>query len=643
MRNIFIIICCLLFGVAYSQEQKVYIFYVELSNLSLAPKFKTDTNRIIYDGTDNEEKAFFSKYTMLDFFQAFPDSKRQRTLNMFMVATYSDKLMQDMLSQFPRKYVRVEDVSDVKVELAESYPNDYGTTSPITNSGIQGHLKNFDYINVPKAWDYTFGDPDIRIGISDTKIDTTDIDFKYKTDFLPGYGNLNSSVYSPTDGTPYHGTGVAGVAAAQGNNGHALSGVCSDCGITATSYTYGSPGTYTNPNPALNKLLQLAISGVKVINMSWRYGRWAPITTEQWIFDEIHEDYDVVLVAGAGNENPNDLDYITYPASYNHVISVTTVNNKNEWNEETDPDATYGQISKYVKDQIAPKVANYNGSIIGWPVHTINKDVDICAPGYFFRYSAYVGEGAILYGYATSGATPHVSGTIGLMFSVNDCLISDEVEDILQLCSKNLEIIPGNEPYAGRIGSGKLETGDAVQFVYEMKQPNGNAIIDGQDFYRFNFNLKHVNNKLTISNQKFRDACVAEFTAKNSIEILPGSDFNPNNSGLVDLKINSNIDVTCATSTFRKAMTDNSENKIIHNETTKLYPNPNNGTFDIILGKQISGNIDVEVYDISGKVIYRDIKQGAAFNISVPNIMSGMYIVRLSSGNYKETIKFVKN
>ena len=83
----------------------------------------------------------------------------------------------------------------------------------------------------------------------------------------------------------------------------------------------------------------------------------------------------------------------------------------------------------------------------------------------------------------------------------------------------------------------------------------------------------------------------------------------------------------------------------VFEETTglKLYPNPNNGSFDVTLGKEINGNINVEVYDISGKVIYKDNKQGITFNISVPNLLSGMYIVRLSSGDYNETIKFVKN
>lgn len=646
MKNIFVIICSLFFGILYSQEQKAYIFYVELDHYSNAPKFEMLNKRLIYTGKDADDKAFFSQYTILDFFQAFPDSEMKRTLNVFMMVSYNKDLMNDMVSKFPHKYLFVEDMSDLKTELIETYPNDYGTTSPVANFGIQGSLKTFDYINVPKAWDYTMGQSNVKIGISDTKIDIEELDFKYKTSFMAGYGNQNSLPYDPNTDN-YHGTGVAGVAAAQGGNYNALSGVCSNCSIVATSYLYGSPGTYLNPNPALNYLLQLAKAGVKVINMSWRRGYSEPRVIEQWIFDEIHDKYDVVLVAGAGNENGANDNYYTYPASYNHVISVSSVNHKNNWNEQLENNTIYGPVSWYVADQIRYRVApDYIGdqSALTQYQHTYNKDVDICAPGYqFFRYSSYVGEGAILYGDGTSGAAPHVSGTIGLMFSVNECLKSDEVEDILQLTSKNLENIPGNELFAGKSGSGKLEAGDAVQFVFEMKRVSGNAKIDGNDFYRFNFELKNFLNKLTISNQIFRDKCTADFTAKNVIEILPGSDFKPNATGFVDLKINSAI-VNCG---IQPMINPNDkegyeEEKPVKISLTKLYPNPNNGTFEIVLGREVKEKLNVEVYDIFGKAIYKTVKEGSSFAIDIPNLATGMYIVKINSGRYNETIKFIK-
>ncbi|KAF2516899.1 S8 family serine peptidase [Flavobacterium salilacus subsp. salilacus] len=637
MKNIFIIICGLFFSLAYSQEKKVYSFYVQLTHYSEAPNFEKEGSLYIYTGKDNKEKEFFSTYQILEFSQAFPASRREDNLSIFLVSSFSKNLISKIVEEFPGTYLWAEDITDIDYELTATYTNDYGGTSPFSNSGI-ADLTNLDYINAPKAWDYTLGSTDIILGISDAKIDTTDIDLKYKTSFV----NPSTSL---VDG---HGTTVSALAAAQGNNMHGMVGVCSDCEILGTAY-----GNYNN-------LLLLAINGVKVINMSWRGGANSFIQSNQNVINEIAEDYGVILVGASGNDNsyavdsnnnpvyPNGLKY--YPASYNHVISVLSVNHRYEFGEETLILDGWGEVSRFVVDMISPSVVtNYQGNgPYGFnSAHTTNEEVDICAPGYrLFRFYPFVSEGLIEYqeGGGTSAAAPHVTGTIGLMLSVNNCLTGNEAEDILQLTSKNLEIIQGNEFWAGKSGSGKMETGDAVEFTYEMKEANGNAVIDGQDFYRFDFNLANINNKLTISNQTFRDKCTADFTARNEIGVLPGSDFKPNEYGYVDLKIDDEINIECDSP--RPVLSD--ERKIQENQTalitekTKLYPNPNNGTFEITYGNVINNNIQIEVYDIFGKLVYSGTEKAANFNVSILTLSAGVYIVKLSSGDSVETIKFIK-
>lgn len=645
MRSLLIIIFGLFCIAGYSQEKDVYIFYVELNHYSEAPVFKKSGDLYIYSGKSFEEKEFFSRYSILDFFQAYPDSRRERTLNMFMVVTYDKDLMNNMLTRFPLKYVNAHDVSNDKVENLATYPNDYGSTSPVTNLGVNESLKNFDYINVPKAWDYTYGDINILIGISDTGVNVNEPELAHKTTYLPGF---NPGQYV-INGSATHGTSVTLIAAAQGNNGSGTTGVCSDCGIVQANSAYGNPGTYENPTPDFNRLLQLAKAGVKVINMSWRF---TFDTGHQWVIDEVYEDYGVVLVAGAGNEHNMNPNYFAYPASYNHVISVSAVNHKNEdfYAEMVD------NRSKYMIDQIHSSVyLQPDGTVVpalqGYGDYdpdtcTYNDKVDICAPGgYIFRYSAYVlGENTFYNDIHTSPAAPHVSGTVGLMFSVNDCLLADEVEDILQLTAKNLEVINGNEPFIGRIGAGKLETGDAVEFTYEMKSDTGNALIDGQDFYRFDFNLAHINNKLTISNQTFRDKCTADFTAKNEIEVLTNTDLKPNADGYVDLKIDSAVQV-CVGSGRPAGFAEKSSStdKVSATNTkTKLYPNPNNGTFEISLAGDVIGSVSIEVYDLYGKRVFADKGKLGNFTVAIPDLATGMYIVKLSGNNYSETIKFIK-
>ncbi|MDK2771486.1 MAG: S8 family peptidase, partial [Flavobacterium sp.] len=551
------------------------------------------------------------------------------------------------------------------VELANTYPNDYGSTSPVTNLGTSQEISSLDYINVPKAWDYGSGDRDIVLGMSDSKILETDNDFVNKITFLPSY-TYQSMTFSASNGISTHGTSTTAVAAAQGNNSYGMAGICSDCSIIATNYGYGSPGSYTNPNPNFNNLLQLALNGARVINMSWRgylpANAHQSTSYQQWIIDELY-DMGVVLVAAAGNE-----DYTTstsssypYPASYNHVISVTSVNHQNELY-----DAYYAPISYFVKDMIAPQVyPNYNntGLIVSNTsdpllLHNTNDRVDICAPGWeVFLYANHLLGGVInwtgqpvFHGHGTSMATPHVSGTVGLMLSQNDCLNPDEVEDILQLTAKNLENIQGNEYFHGRIGAGKLETGDAVEFVYEAMNPNGNALIEGNDFWRFEFDLEKINNKLLISNQTFRDDNKSNFVAKNSISLLPGTNLKPNSNGFVNLSIDTNIDVSCQSSGRYSAnkSIEKENNPTDTNNLISVFPNPNKGLFSI---KFSEVNLDlnkIEIFDINGRIILselilKDKLINRTLNVDIQNYDKGIYFVKVYSSNNSNTFKIIKN
>lgn len=631
-----------------------YIFNVELSTLSEKPSFEKMRDEFLYKGDNSQEKAFFSKYKIIDFFQSYPSSQRERTLKIFTFITVNQSLMEDLLTTFPLKYIRAEDLTEIKVNL-DFNTNDYGSTSSVPNMGIAASMKNFDYINVPKAWDYTLGSSDVKMGWSDAKVDTTDLDFKFKTSFLQPYYNAGyQNLPFSNEINSWHGSQTAAIGGAQGDNAHGLVGVCSNCEIVATSYGYGSPGSVTNPTPNFNNLLQLALSGVKVINMSW--GSLSPssgITSHQWIIDEIH-DMGIVLVASAGNQNsyvplyaPNYLVY-NYPASYNNVISVTSVNFRNANIGDEVTNESYGRVSWNVEDHISPTGVMGQNGVFYTPYyegHTTNEKVDICAPGWrLFRYDQFIGNGSYLYnGNGTSGAAPHVTGTVGLMFSLNNCLTPDEVEDILQLTTKNIESNQYNAYFLGRIGSGKLETGDAVEFTSEMMDKYGNALISGQDFYRFNFDLQHINNNLIINNQIFRDKNTSNFVAKNSIEILENSDLKPNEFGFIDLKVDENIDISCSEITSSKQSNNKEKKTSVNSFISKLFPNPNTGNFTIIVENEDVKDISITIYNILGKPVFQATNIPNWYEVKLPSLASGLYFVKLYGANYNETLKFIKN
>ena len=83
-------------------------------------------------------------------------------------------------------------------------------------------------IGLPEAWDINTGSSTVRVGVLDTGIDITHPDLANRVnvslskDFLTG---LPDTVYTPFDGNG-HGTHVAGIIGAQGDNNLGISGVC---------------------------------------------------------------------------------------------------------------------------------------------------------------------------------------------------------------------------------------------------------------------------------------------------------------------------------------------------------------------------------------------------------------------------------
>lgn len=617
-----------------------HAFLVEISDRNLAPSFQKSGAYITYNGSDSDIADFFGNYNLIAFDQAFPASRTDRVLNHFKVVSTSTTLIDDIVSAFPGLFVRSVDLPNVAPELTLSYPNDYGTTSPVTNLGANVSLADRDYVNAPKAWDITYGNPNVLIGISDERIDLTDDDFDGKTTQLAGQPGTPFNLM-----TEWHGTYTASIAGAQGNNAHGVVGICSDCSLLSANYNY-------------NSLLVLRNAGARIINMSWAIYTDDPINCTcadevyQLIMDELHED-NVLLVAAAGNRNSfiwgnpgNNFMYYGFPASFNHVISVTAVNHKNDFREEEVYVDGYGNVSRFVKDMVSPSViTNYlnQGPVAFNSGKTTNDRIDICAPGYeILIYPMYVNNEPHPYGEGTSGSAPFVAGTLGLMVSLNDCLDPDEAEDVLQLTSKNLEHIQGNEPFIGRSGSGKLETGDAVEFVDEMMAGNGIAVINGQDFYRFRFDLKHINNGLVIEDQIFRDANISDFVAKNYIEILDETDLRPNEEGYIHLSVDEEIEVCDVGAISRNAIsTEQQGTKASQSLQAMLFPNPNDGKFTIRMPDVIK-SYEVIIYDMIGNEIHRQHAASSQIWLDMSRLATGMYIVSVRSGGYSEQLKFIR-
>lgn len=75
-----------------------------------------------------------------------------------------------------------------------------------------------------------------------------------------------------------------------------------------------------------------------------------------------------------------------------------------------------------------------------------------------------------------------------------------------------------------------------------------------------------------------------------------------------------------------------------------IFPNPNHGEFTIKLNSSSNSDIKVEVYDVRGRSIFNnDYSNSPEFNqtISLNNVQSGMYLVKVSDGQKQTTKKII--
>ena len=686
---------------SFCQGQTVYKYYVHLTNSTLAPPFVKQGNYSVYTGTDTNLQSFFSNYNIISFDQFVPSINLESFSRILYLQTESNTLMSTLLTNYPGTYASYVDITNRETQLTY-YPDDYGSVSPNTFvNATNNDRPDLDYINAPKAWDYGRTGNGVKIGISDARINTVDADFAGNITFV---GSNTQQTYPYCSGATepcinsWHGTLVGGIAAGIGDNNHGSTGVCPKCSIIKTDYTGGINPIRGNYVTAYDNLVSLYYAGAKVINMSWAFmsNSYSPMQEEQdvitWLYNQ-----GVVLVASAGNKSSyqTTTDHecgstltgtlYGFPASYDGVISVSSVNYRYPLvypvNQTNDPPPIFNSqspspclVENYVNVRDAfSDVNGYDpnnpvGVIFNcWPLTcapdnytspnglqprtTSNPYVDILAPeDWQFRYDTFAELGTFDHtGGGTSSSAPHVTGTVGLMFGVNTCLTPQEVESILKLTSRDVERLSFNQIYQGQIGAGALNTGDAVEFVDEAKKIDGNALIQNHIFNRFNFRLLRINNNLKIQNVTFQNNSNVNFSAKNQIDLLPGTNLKPNASSHVYLSINPSINV--CTSAARHSEIEAESNQDFKTESkVLLYPNPNSGIFELLLTnvKELRNKeVTINVVDINGRIIHEqkvktDTSSAFKIPLNISGITNGLYFVKLFSGGYVETLKFIK-
>ncbi len=333
-----------------------------------------------------------------------------------------------VISQFPEMQYAIVKVKDKsKLQNAISTYQKFSKVKSVSPSVLYSKLGFTDpkaseqyhlsMLNIAKAQSLA-GKNKVIVAVIDTGMDKNHPELKNA--LLPGYNAANPMNQPAID---MHGTHVAGIIAAEKNNGVGGYGVnpyvkilpvdVFDRGWGATDYSIAQGIDYA------------VAKGAKVINMSLGGPFTSPIIEES-VKKAI--DKGVVVVAAAGNEAS---DWVSYPAGYEGVISVGSINKEKK-------------LSYY---------SNYGTS------------VDIVAPGeevYSTVYD-YEKKSSFIKASGTSMASPVVAGVAALLLTKYPNLTPAQVEYVLEHTATDL----GSYGFDEKFANGLVDPVGALSFDME--------------------------------------------------------------------------------------------------------------------------------------------------------------------------------
>jgi len=327
---------------------------------------------------------------------------------------------------------------------------------------LSGPIPDTD-INAHTAWDLTRGDPSVRVAILDTGLDDTHTDLAsafIDTSFVPNTTGFDDDVVR-------HGTAVAGIIAATGNNARGIAGIA--WGATVGAFKVldsGGEGPPSHPARAIDYARQ---KGYPIINASVGF---------------VDPDFDPHPEDAGSRKFLNTMCLNAFKAGHLIVASIGNFS-----------DATKLYPAAFSKRVCAVGAVWLDG--VRWqdvritdnPNHRDGSNygswIDLSAPGgqmvittkagpngYYdlSECKSHLGQlGYMAFG-QTSGAAAIVSGVAALLKSARPQLLGEDIQQILNRTAKDVFEFPASAGYDTLTGHGIVRAREALDFVSPPRQ-----------------------------------------------------------------------------------------------------------------------------------------------------------------------------
>ncbi len=404
-----------------------------------------DTVLVVFE----EDASFFEKLSVFSKADGYctgtlPD------LNLYVLKTgrmsleETDKLCKNLTSL---DSVVLASICPVK-KLSEQYTpddpfiDDYNLeNSDWDDENPEGNNWHLEAIDARSAWGYNSLFKNIDIGIVDGGFDTSHEE-------LAGKITFPSRREERRNRGNHHGTHVAGIIAAEQNNGVGISGVCPNSTLICVDWSPSDGQLWIGDIEIFNGFIKTVKAGAKVINFS--VGSSSSINENKYEYPKfimnldamlysyamgslMNKGYDFVVVQSAGNGNGGGY---AVDAKDNGIFAC--INENNTFLPFKNVEATD------LLDRIII-VGNADISDDGYvqsDSSNVGDSVDICAPGSYILSTTK--DNTYSWKSGTSMSAPVVTGVASLVWSLNNELTGADVKRLVYENTKDV-VLPSSE------------------------------------------------------------------------------------------------------------------------------------------------------------------------------------------------------